>query len=188
MDKIREVIVVEGRDDRNAILRAVHADTIETGGSAMPDDVIERIRLAQERRGVIIFTDPDGAGERIRTKLSQLIPGCKHAFLRPSEARTSKGIGVEYASPDAVRQALAAVRDPAFVVPPQDVVDREDLMDAGLLVHIQAASRRAAVGDQLRIGYANGQQFLKRCQLFHIRKSEFWDAVRLALPHEEWIR
>ena len=64
--KIKEVIVVEGRDDTAAIKRAVQADTIETGGSAINAKTIEKIRLAQQKRGVIIFTDPDYQGERIR--------------------------------------------------------------------------------------------------------------------------
>ncbi len=54
---IKEIIVVEGKDDTVAIKRAVEAETIETGGSAINKEVLERIRLAQERRGVIIFTD-----------------------------------------------------------------------------------------------------------------------------------
>ena len=46
--------------------RAVNADTIETNGSAVNAETIEKIRLAQETRGVIILTDPDFPGEKIR--------------------------------------------------------------------------------------------------------------------------
>ncbi|BCE17254.1 hypothetical protein RSC3_04610 [Bacillus paralicheniformis] len=49
--KIKEIIVVEGRDDTAKIKSAVDADTIETNGSAIGEDVIKRIRLAQETRG-----------------------------------------------------------------------------------------------------------------------------------------
>lgn len=48
---IKEVIVVEGRDDTVAVKRAVDADTIETGGSAINARILQRIALAQERRG-----------------------------------------------------------------------------------------------------------------------------------------
>ena len=57
--KIKEIIVVEGKDDTVAIKRAVDADTIETNGSAIGDHVIEQVKLALQKRGVIIFTDPD---------------------------------------------------------------------------------------------------------------------------------
>lgn len=50
---IREVIVVEGRDDTVAIKRAVDADTIETGGSAINKHTLRRIALAKERRGLL---------------------------------------------------------------------------------------------------------------------------------------
>lgn len=49
--KIKEIIVVEGRDDTTAIKRAVDADTIETNGSAVSKMTIEKVKLAQEKRG-----------------------------------------------------------------------------------------------------------------------------------------
>lgn len=61
--KIKEIIVVEGRDDTARIKLAVDADTIETNGSAIGDEVIRQIRLAQETRGVIVLTDPDFPGK-----------------------------------------------------------------------------------------------------------------------------
>lgn len=47
--KIKEIIVVEGKDDTVAIKRAVDADTIETNGSAIGDHVIEQVKLAQRK-------------------------------------------------------------------------------------------------------------------------------------------
>jgi len=59
---VREMIVVEGKEDTAAVRRAAAADTIETGGSAIDEEVLARIALAQQRRGVIVLTDPDGPG------------------------------------------------------------------------------------------------------------------------------
>ncbi|MDF2720948.1 MAG: yabF [Paenibacillus sp.] len=175
---IREIIVVEGRDDTVAVKRAVQADTIETGGSAINDQVLKRIALAQERRGVIIFTDPDHAGERIRKIIAAKVPGCKHAFLTREEATLKADIGVENASVDAIVKALAHVHTEL----PQaggsfEEVMLEDMMEAGLLVHPQAAAHRLALGKLLRIGYCNGKQFIKRCKTFGIGREEFWAAV-----------
>lgn len=47
--EIKEFIVVEGKDDTTAIKRAVHADTIETNGSAISEEVLRRIQHAQEK-------------------------------------------------------------------------------------------------------------------------------------------
>ena len=57
--KIKEVIVVEGKDDTVAVKRAVEADTIETNGSAISEETLTKIAHAASKRGVIVFTDPD---------------------------------------------------------------------------------------------------------------------------------
>ncbi len=70
MQKIKEIIVVEGKDDTKKILRAVNADTFETNGSALSSADIERLKKLQQKRGLIVFTDPDFNGERIRKMIS----------------------------------------------------------------------------------------------------------------------
>ena len=79
--KIKEFIIVEGKDDTVAVQRAVEADTIETNGSALSPATLRKIKHAQEKRGVIIFTDPDYPGRRIRALIEQAVPQAKHAFL-----------------------------------------------------------------------------------------------------------
>ncbi|WP_028560744.1 ribonuclease M5 [Paenibacillus pinihumi] len=177
---IKEVIVVEGKDDTIAIKRAVEAETIETGGSAIGEAVLKRVELAMERRGVIIFTDPDHAGERIRKIVSARVPGCKHAFLAQEEALYKGDIGVENATPDAIRRALANVRTEyaEATEPTVPLITWEHLIDAGLIVHSDAARRRLLMGNLLGIGYANGKQFYKRCTMFRISLDEFVNALR----------
>lgn len=172
---IREVIVVEGKDDTVAIQRAVEADTIETGGSAVSEMTIRRIALAQERRGVIIFTDPDHAGERIRKMIAERVPGCKHAFLARHEAIAKGDLGVENASPEAIRAALGQVRTEM----PSAEADLvwADLVEAGLTIQTGAAERRNRLGEILGIGYCNAKQLLKRCRMFQISREEFEAAL-----------
>ena len=59
---VKEVIVVEGRDDTAAIKRAIDADTIETHGFGIRRTTWELIENASRERGIIIFTDPDYSG------------------------------------------------------------------------------------------------------------------------------
>lgn len=172
---IREVIVVEGKDDTVAIQRAVEADTIETGGSAVSEMTIRRIALAQERRGVIIFTDPDHAGERIRKMIAERVPGCKHAFLARHEAIAKGDLGVENASPEAIRAALGQVRTEMPSAEAELVW--ADLVEAGLTIQTGAAERRNRLGEILGIGYCNAKQLLKRCRMFQIGREEFEAAL-----------
>ncbi|TPE68538.1 ribonuclease M5 [Halalkalibacterium halodurans] len=175
--KIKEMIVVEGRDDTIAIQRAVNADTIETNGSAVNEETLKRIALAQQRRGVIILTDPDYPGERIRRIVSERVPGCKHAFL-PKKAALSKNgddLGVENAAPEAIRHALGKVHE--AMEDPLEVISRQDLFDAGLMAGADAKKRREQLGILLGIGYANGKTLYKRLKAFQITKREFAEAI-----------
>ncbi|RXT08994.1 ribonuclease M5 [Ammoniphilus sp. CFH 90114] len=174
---IKEMIIVEGKSDTLAIRRAVEADTIETGGSAIPDSVIQRIKLAQEKRGVIIFTDPDYPGERIRKIISQAVPGCKHAFITREQGRGKRNLGVENASVEVIRQALQEVRTEANGLF-EEQIRLQDLIDAGLVGGESASERRRLLGEYLGIGYANAKQIHKRLNQFQISKREFEVALQ----------
>ncbi len=172
---IREVIVVEGKHDTTAIRRAVQADTIETGGSALNREILTRIELAHQLRGVIVMTDPDYAGERIRKIVSAHIPGCKHAFISEEQAIRDGDVGVEYASPEAIRAALAEVRTEAEV--PSTNLTWADMTRFGLTGMAEAAERRYKTGRFLRIGYANAKTFMKRCAMFGIQRQDLVQAL-----------
>ncbi|AIM16598.1 ribonuclease M5 [Neobacillus sedimentimangrovi] len=182
--KIQEIIVVEGKDDTTAIKRAVDADTIETNGSAVNQSTIEKIRRAQETRGVIIFTDPDYPGEKIRKTIAENVPGCKHAFLTKAAAmaKGDKGIGVEHASPEAIREALRDAQ--VMMEQPVEEITQEDLIAAGLIAGKGAKERRIRLGELLKIGYTNGKQLHKRLMMFQISKQEFSEALVQVLQQE----
>ncbi|MFB5663743.1 ribonuclease M5 [Alteribacillus sp. HJP-4] len=189
MLKIQEFIVVEGKDDTAAVKRAVEADTIETNGSAIGESVLKRVALAQERRGVIIFTDPDLPGERIRRIVSEKVPGCKHAFLTKQQALSpaKDNLGIENASPEAIQRALLEVREERLqeALPLHELVTKEDLIDAGMLAGTHSRIRREKMGERLNIGYANGKQFLKRLHTFAIHRREFAAAMKEVLEEEQ---
>jgi ribonuclease M5 len=182
--KIKEIIVVEGKDDTTAINRAVEADTIETNGSALNEETIEKIRLANRVRGVIVFTDPDFPGEKIRSEISRQIPGCKHAFLEKEEARGKPGssLGVEHASPGAIRKALWAAQWMNEEAPEE--ITQEDLLAAGLVGGQGSSSKRERLGKLLKIGYTNGKQLHKRLKMFQISRQQFTEALQ-AIRQEE---
>lgn len=175
--KIKEIIVVEGKDDTVAIKKALDADTIETNGSAINFETLEKIKLAQKTRGVIVLTDPDFPGEKIRHTITKHVPQCKHAFIDKqfAIAKHGKGVGVEHASVEVIREALSH----AYVMTEEAVseVTQADLMDAGLIGGSDAKKRREELGKILKIGYANGKQLYKRLTMFQITKKDFLAAV-----------
>lgn len=182
--KIQEIIVVEGKDDTTAIKRAINADTIETNGSAVNEATIEKVRRAQKTRGVIIFTDPDFPGEKIRKTIAEAVPGCKHAFLTKEAAmgKAGESLGVEHASPEAIQEALkdAQIMHETFT----EEITPEDLLTAGLIGGVGAKERRIMLGKLLKIGYTNGKQLHKRLMMFQISKQEFAEALRVVSQEE----
>lgn len=83
MSKFKQIIVVEGRDDTKRLHEAFgDVDTIETRGSAISEKTLALIKKAQATRGVIVLTDPDFPGEKIRKTISAAVPGVTHAFYR----------------------------------------------------------------------------------------------------------
>ena len=83
---IAELIIVEGKDDVSALKRAVNADIIITNGLGLTKERLKEIETIAKDRGVIVFTDPDYPGSKIRNILKGRIPNCKHAYLNKSEA------------------------------------------------------------------------------------------------------
>ena len=185
MEKLRllETVVVEGRDDEAAVLRAVDAAVISTHGWGLPEGNVERIRAAYERTGIIILTDPDFAGENIRRRLSEQFPDAKHAYLARPEASKRQGervvdIGVENAAPEAIQAALLAARAQVQTGLSAETVTQADLIALGLAGGSGSTQLREALGKELGIGSCNAKAFARRLAAFGIPREEFLAAWR----------
>jgi len=173
---IKEVIVVEGKNDIHAVKRAVDADCLTTGGFGLSPYSMEKIQQAYAKRGIIILTDPDCAGERIRRFLSKRFPEAKHAFVPKDDATANNDIGIEQASGEAIQRALAKVRYQNYQ--PGSEFSMADLMKYGLNGSNAAGTQRALVGAKLGIGYANAKTFLQRLNNYGVTRAEFEQAVQ----------
>ena len=174
----KEVIVVEGRDDTRR-LKEVYPDieTLETNGSAINQETLKRIKLLQAQRGIIVFTDPDFPGNKIRQAVMQYVPDCKHAHLQKVDAiaKNGRGVGVEHASDEAIKEALANLVTPEKVV--VEEIESQFLFDFGLIGHPNSAKIREKLSQVLGIGYVNGKQLQKRLMMFGITKQQVVDAL-----------
>lgn len=185
-DKIYEVIVVEGKDDESAVKRAVDCEIIITHGYGISTSTFRRIETAARNKGVIIFTDPDYAGEQIRNRIDKKIPNCKHAFLDRQDATKDGDVGIENASPEAIIEALSKVKTKVEVE--NEIFDKSDLAIAGLIGSSGATDRRAAMGKILGIGYGNAKQFLNRLNGYGITREDFLKALEIIDKEESlWI-
>jgi len=157
MVSVREVIVVEGRYDKNALSQAVDATVVETGGFGIFNDRerLALLRALAARRGLVVLTDADGAGFVIRNFLKGAIPPeqVKHAYIpdiagkekRKSSPSKEGKLGVEGMAPavllEALRRAGATLSEGAQT--PRDELTNADFYALGLSGPGSAAQRRA---------------------------------------------
>ena len=183
--QIKEIIVVEGRDDITAVKAAVDAEIIQVNGFAVRKaGTIEKIRVANKNRGIIILSEPDHAGEEIRKYIHKFFPEAKDAYIRRIEGTKDGDVGVENANPEAIINALEKAR--CSVV--DNIIENFDmayLMDCGLVGNNEASIRREKVGGKLGIGYSNGKQFLSRLNRYGINKDEFEKALNEVIAEEK---
>ena len=184
--KIEEIIVVEGRDDTAAIKRAVTAQTIETHGFGMNEEMWKRIDRAYKSCGVVLFTDPDRAGENIRRKIKERYPLCKEAFLPRREAVKKGNLGIENAAPEAIVEALLKTRSiKSAGLPDEDAEEKgerlftvRDMDLNGLSSGKGSKKKREKIGEMLGIGYGNAKTFLSKLNGYGVTREEFYGAVQ----------
>ena len=106
MKRIKEIVIVEGKTDTQLLKELYDVDTIETHGLALDDKTLELIKEASLTRGVIVLTDPDYPGLKIRNQVDQVVDNCKHAFVDKKDAIGKKKLGIAEANKEAVKKAI----------------------------------------------------------------------------------
>ena len=159
MVRIEEAIVVEGRYDKNTLSQIVDAPIFETAGFGIFKDKKQMalLRRVAEKRGLIVFTDSDGAGFVIRNHIKSAVPGkyLKHAYIpdipgkeRRKSAPGKEGkLGVEGMTPEVILQALknAGATFVGEAVSPKVGITKQDLMALGLSGGAEAGKKRQAL-------------------------------------------
>ena len=172
---LKEVLIVEGKMDVVAVSKAVEADCIITNGFHFNKKTLANIAAAYKKRGIIILTDPDTAGENIRKFLTKKFPDAKHAYIPKDEATANNDIGVEQASPESIRNALAKVH--TLNLNPRAEFTAAEMLQYGLSGGAESSKLRDKIGAILGIGYGNVKTFVNRLNSYGVTREEFMDAV-----------
>lgn len=177
---LKEVLIVEGKSDVTAVKRAVDADCITTGGFHFSRRTLADISAAYHRRGIIILTDPDSAGENIRNFLTRKFPEAKHAYIPRDEATANDDVGIEQASPESIRRALSKVRT-------MQINSRAEFTAAEMVAHklaggVDSSKLRDKLGAILGIGYGNVKTFVRRLNNYGVTRAEFTEALKNVTP------
>ena len=158
MQSVKEVIVVEGRYDKNTLRQVVDAVVIETAGFGIFNDTQKQklLRSMAASRGLIVLTDPDGAGFVIRNFIKSCVPSeqLKQAYvpdIRGKEKRKARPsregkLGVEGMRAEILLQALrraGATFEDAQSTQTGQKITKSDLFRLGLSGRERSAQKRA---------------------------------------------
>ena len=186
--KIQEVIVVEGRYDKNALLQVVDASVLQLGGFGIFNDREKTalLRRLAETRGIILFTDPDGAGFVIRNRLKGAIPTGRvlHAYVpdvygkekRKSAPGKEGKLGVEGMTREVILSALraAGATIEGEAARAEKSITKQDFMELGLSGGAGSSEKRRCLQKKLDLPeHMSSNALLQAVNLLY-SKEELW--------------
>jgi len=164
------VYVVEGRHDAARIKAGFpQAEIVVTNGTHIPDETFVLLEKLKETHEIVLLTDPDHAGEKIRRKIAHRIEDVSHIHIEKTDAVSKNGlkIGVEHMEPTRLKSALETT---GRIVPrcTGQKVDLSDMIRLGLSHTENSKEKRAHLGRVFGIGSTNTKAFMNRINMLGI--------------------
>lgn len=167
----KEIIVCEGVHDVIKI-QSVYPSIkcIITNGSEISDDTIKMIKEYSKKYGIILFLDPDYPGERIRSKVLEVVPNAINAYIKKELciSENHKKVGVEHASKEEIRKILDPILNKSHDKNYGDL-NINDLYDLGVVGN---KSLREFISAHYNIGCPNNKTLLNRLNSLDISRDE----------------
>lgn len=165
MKRINEIIVVEGKTDSAILKELFDVDTIETHGLALDEPTLELIKVAGKNRGIIILTDPDYPGMKIRNRINEEVDNCKNAFVAKKDAVGKKKLGIAEARKEAI---IAALENVVTFSSNQESISWQEFLSLDIVGHKE---RRLEIYNRFHLGYGNVKTLFKRLNMAGITKN-----------------
>lgn len=167
---IDEVLVVEGHTDVDFLSHFIEGEIVTTNGSDVPRETIDYLKTLSKTKKIIVLTDPDAPGKRIRDILDSEISGLCHAFIPKAAAIKNGKVGVAESNQDIVMLALSNLLEPN--PSRKGTLTSLDLFDLGLIGSPKSGVVRKSVCEHFHLGFANGKTILKRLNILGIEKED----------------
>lgn len=171
---IKEVIVVEGKNDTLRLQKFFDVETIETNGLGLNLNTLQFIKEVNDKKGVILLLDPDTPGEKIRQKINDYIPGLKNAFILKENARTTKKVGIEHSDKDSLQKALNNLITYQIK---EESLSLQEFNELGLSGYPDSGKKRMIISKVFHIGKCNGKQMFKRLNMLGVNKKDIEDIL-----------
>ncbi len=155
MIKVKELIVVEGKHDKDKIEKLFDCQVLCTNGLAITQDELKIIKTASENNGVIVMTDPDFPGKKIRDIIDSEVGNIKHVFIEKEKAIGKRNVGIEYVEDiDLIRALEKAVT----FTESRESISWNEYLKLGL---IKDKTKRDYLSKQLNLGSNNNKKLFK---------------------------
>ncbi len=171
MKEIKEIVIVEGKTDTAVLKQLFNVETVETHGLGLDDKTMEMIVKASETRGIIVLTDPDYPGKKIRQQIQDRIPCCKHAFVEKKDAIGKGKVGIAEARKESIIEALENI------VTFDKTLESITWKDFLSLDIVGNKKRRETVYNAFNLGHGNVKTLFKRLNMVGITKQEIIEKV-----------
>lgn len=169
--KINALIVLEGKSDISFLSSFIDADFYSVNGSAISAEDISFIKEVKKRKDIVVLTDPDYPGTKIRNRINNEIPGLKNAFVRKEFSIKKNKVGVAECDKEEVLKSLSSL----ITYDKQESIRNItilDLMELELSGCEKAKNNRKIITDRLGIGFSNSKTLLSKLNMIGITKSE----------------
>lgn len=175
MKKLDAVVVVEGKSDRDFLSSFLDCEIVTTNGSEVSRETIKYIDFIAKTRDVVVLTDPDSPGNRIRAILDREIPGLLHAYVLKKEATRNGKVGVAESTIGEVLRALSVIETGKRPTPSDLVMS--DMFELGLAGSEDAGFLREDVGEKMGLGHATAKVFFKRAKAAGVTRKQLEEAI-----------
>jgi ribonuclease M5 len=170
--KEKVVIVVEGKTDIDVLSKLTDAILVSTNGSDIPRETLKYIEELSHSYKVIILTDPDYPGLRIREKVTSVVPNAYQAYVDRSKASNGKKLGVAETQIDEIIRAL---KDAKCYSKTNDIkydYTISDMYELGLCGKDNSSYLRDKVYEHYNLGFGSSKTLMKRLSVLNIDKEE----------------
>ena len=155
MVKVKELIVVEGKHDKDKIEKLFDCHILCTNGLAITEDDLRIIEVASETSDVIVMTDPDFPGKKIRDVIDSRVKNVKHVFIEKEKAIGKRNVGIEHVDDEdlikALEKAVTFTQDKGSIT-------WSEYLKLGL---IKDKTKRDYLSKQLNLGSNNNKRLFK---------------------------
>lgn len=170
------VIVVEGATDKLLLESFLDTTIVTTNGSDVPHETIDYIKELAKTHSVVVLTDPDSPGKRIRDILNLEIPGLYHAYIPKEKAIKKNKVGVAESDKETILEALMHAC-PSPSSSKKGSLSIQDIVDLGLIGNDDSSGKRDIIAKKFHIGHGNGKATLKMLNSLGITKEQLEEAL-----------